>query len=195
MKAKSLSPNSLILMQYLMSNETIANKVRSAGKEGKSYAIVDFHDTGEVVLGETRYHFWNRLIGCEFPLTFEAFVTCVWDALVDLSADKNKEALLYGLSKEVLIQAQREKKYDYIIERLVDCYRHVCNLLDVQPLEGGPGKSGQNAGQTIITNKADAVNVNVNFDGHRKTFRFRDSMGAADLVVELGVVGVHAEQR
>ena len=193
MKAKSLTSASLSLMEYMMRNETIANKVRSAGKEGKSYAIVDFHDTGEVVLGETKYRFWNRFFGCEFPLTFEAFVSCVWDALVDLSVGKNQEALLNGLSREVLIQAQREKKYDYIIERLVDCYRHVCNLVDNQPLEGGPGKSGQNGGQRVVVG-GNEVNLNVNFDGHRKTFRFPDSMGAADLVMEIGVVGVHAEQ-
>lgn len=192
MNAKSLSPTSLNLMGYLISNETIANKVRAAGKEGKSYSIIDFSDTGEVMLGETKTRWWNKLIGCQYPLTFEAFSTCVWDALVDLSTGDNQEALLKGLSKEILIQAQREKKYDYIIERLVDCYRHVCNKKGDQPLEGGRGKSGHNG--TTCEEHHDNVNVNVNFDGHRKTFRFPDSMNAANLVVEVGVTGVSVEK-
>lgn len=195
MKSRSLTNDSIIRISKMMCNQTIADKVKSMGKEGKSYEIYTVGNDGIVILGETKYKFWNRLIGCEFKLPFEAFSTAVWDALVDLSTGKNQEAIMHGLSKEIMLQAQREKKYDWIVRRLEDCFDHVCNLVEGnQPLEGGPGKTGQNGPATILTS-GQPVDVNVNFDGHRRTFRFPDSMGAADLVVEIGVTGVHAERR
>lgn len=196
MKSRSLTNESITRIATMMCNQTISDKVKSMGKEGKTYQIYTIGDDGIMVLGETKSKFWNRLIGCEFKLPFEAFSIAVWDALVDLSTGKNQEAILNGLSREIVIQAQREKKYDWIVRRLGDCYDHVCNLVEGnQPLEGGPGKSGQNGGPTILTGGSNNVDVNVNFDGHRRTFRFPDSMGAADLVVEIGVTGVHAEKR
>jgi len=181
-----------------MQNETIANKVKAAGKEGKQYAIYTIADDGTVVLGETTHRFWNQLIGCKFTLTFEAFASCIWDALVDLATGSNKEALLKGLSKEVLEKAQREKDYDWVVERLVDCYRHVCNKVDVESrLEGRPGKSGQKIDNNPIyvrDSNGTPVEINVNIGNNRRTFRFPDATGRADLVLEMGVVGVTCEQ-
>lgn len=199
MKTKSLTPNSIALMQYLMRNETIANKVKAAGKEGKSYVIYSFEDNGSIILGETKYKFWNNLIGCKVVLPFESFASCVWDALVDLSTGNNQEALLQGLSKEVLVKAQREKEYDWVVERLVDCFRHVCNNLgNAQPLAGGRGKSGHNENTsriiTGVTSNNQPVEVNVNFGNNKRTFRFPDATGTADLVLEMGVVNVSCEQ-
>ena len=198
MNAKSLTPNSISLMHYLMQNETIANKVKAAGKEGKQYAIYTIEDNGTVILGETKHKFWNQLIGCKFTLTFESFATCVWDALVDLATGGNQEALLQGLSKEVLEKAQREKEYDWVVERLVDCFRHVCNNKGTESrLEGRPGKSGQKIGteQVVIRDSnGTPVNINVNVGNNRRTFRFPDATGRADLVLEMGVVGVTCEQ-
>lgn len=198
MNKKSLTPNSISLMHYLMQNETIANKVKAAGKEGKQYAIYTISDDGTVILGETKNGFWNQLIGCKFTLTFESFATCVWDALVDLATGGNQEALLQGLSKEVLVKAQREKEYDWIVERLTDCYRHVCNNISVESrLEGRPGKTGQkiDTEKVIIRDKNNQpVEINVNIANNRRTFRFPDATGQADLVLEMGVVGVTCEQ-
>lgn len=197
MKTRSLTPNSISLLSYMMQNETIANKVKAAGKEGKSYAIYTINGDGSITLGETKYRFWNQLIGCKVRLPFETFVVCIWDALVDLSTGGNQEALLKGLSKEVLVKAQREKEYDWVVERLVDCFRHVCNNIGAeQPLEGGRGKSGHNAGseRVIVTNSDNnPVNVNINVGNHRRTLRFPDASGEANIAFELGVVGVRVE--
>lgn len=198
MNTRSLTPNSISLMHYLMQNETIANKVKAAGKEGRQYTIYTISSDGTVTLGETKHRFWNQLIGCKFTLTFEAFASCVWDALLDLSTGGNQEALLKGLSKEVLEKAQREKEYDWVVERLVDCFRHVCNNNGIESRsEGRPGKSGQkiDAERVILRDKDDKpVEVNVNIGNKRRTFRFPDATGQADLVLEMGVVGVTCEQ-
>ena len=158
MKPKSLTDDSIIRINKMMCNQTIADKVKSMGKEGKSYQIYTVENDGIVVLGETKCRFWNRLIGCQFKLPFEAFSTAVWDALVDLSTGKNQEAIIRGLSKEIIIQAQREKRYDWVVRRLEDCYDHVCNLVEGnQSLEGDPGRSGQNDSSTIFTGSFSSV--------------------------------------
>ena len=181
-----------------MQNGTIANKVKAAGKKGKQYAIYTINDDGTIILGETKNRFWNQLIGCKFTLTFESFASCVWDALVDLSTGGNQEAVLHGLSKEVLEKAQREKEYDWVVERLVDCFRHVCNNIGVESCpEGRPGKSGQKIDTERIVvrdSKETPVEINVNVGNNRRTFRFPDATGRADLVLEMGVVGVTCEQ-
>lgn len=198
MKAKSLSPNSISLMYYLMQNETIANKVKAAGKEGKQYAIYTIADNGSVTLGETKYPFWNRLIGCKFTLTFTQFAMSVWDALADLSTSGNQEAILKGLSKEIAEKAQRETEYDWVVERLVDCFRHVCNNKNTESCpEGRSGKSDQKIGASPVVihdQNGSPVIINVNTKNNHRTFRFPDATGEADLVFELGVIGVSCSQ-
>lgn len=199
MNAKSLSPNSIPLMYYLMENETIANKVKAAGKEGKQYAIYTIVDNGSVILGETKYTWWNRLIGCRFILTFTQFAMSVWDALADLSTNGNQEAILKGLSKEIAEKAQRESEYDWVVERLVDCYRHVCNNKGTESRpEGRSGKSDQKIGADPIVihdSNGSPVVININTKNNRRTVRFPDATGEADLVFELGVIGVTCDKR
>lgn len=194
MAKKLLSDDSKKLIGYLMSNEKIASKVKLAGGEGERYVIYSVKDSGIVVLGKTKYTFWNRLIKCQFPLTFQAFVSAVWDGLLDLSAGTNKEALLKGLSKEIMEKAQREKEYDWVIERLIDCYRHVCNNKGAGAApEGAREKSGPSVGSRVIVqdNNPTDVNVNLNINGHKRNLRFPDATGQAFLDVEFGVTGVH----
>lgn len=191
MSKKLLSDKSKQLICYLMANETISNKVKSAGEEGEHYAIYSIKDSGIMVLGKTQYPFWNRLIKCQFPLTFQAFVSAVWDALLDLALGENKEALRKGLGKEIMEKAQREKDYDWVIERLVDCYRHVCNNVGGADSAEAPGKSGPSVAHVITKNEEMPVNVNINMNGHtRKVISFPDATGEADIVFEMGVTGV-----
>lgn len=190
MKKKLLTPDSKLNIERLMLNETIRNKVMSAGEEGRPYVTYKVHDSGIVVLGETRYWWWNRLIKCQFPLTFHAFVSAVWDALVDLSAGGNKEALQKGLGRELMEKSQREKEYNWVVKRLQECYDHVCNNKGGADLEGSLGKSGPSVARVAVPVN-NPVNVNVNIDGKtHKTVRFPDATGKAYLECELGVVGV-----
>jgi hypothetical protein len=193
MSKKILSDNSKKLISYLMSDETICKKVKSAGEQGEDYAIYSIKDSGIVVLGKTQYPFWNRLIKCQFPLTFQAFAAAVWDALVDLAKDGNREALNMGLSREIMEKAQREKEYNWVVERLVDCYRHVCNNKEVAGVDtAGSRRIGSNVGSSkvVVTKGDNPVNVNVNIEGRRRTLHFPDATGKAFLDVELGVTGI-----
>ena len=188
MGTKSLTDRSIALMSLLMLNETVAEKVKSAGGEGKSYAIFRVCDNGTVVLGETRFEFWNRLIGCQKELTFESWALAVWDALVSLSTGNNAVAIEEGLSVEIAKKAQREENYNWVVERLNDVFDHVCNNKDGgASLEGDRRKSGSSV---IVNHKTDPVIVNVHVSDEHRVFRFPDATGKAFLNLETGIVGM-----
>lgn len=174
-----------------MLDKVIAEKIQSAAKEGKSYALCEIKDDGRVILGETRFDFWNRLIGCRTKLTFESWALAVWDALVSLSKDGNAVAIEEGLSTEIAKKAQRDGDYNWVVERLTDVYRHVCNDKDGgAPLEGGRRKSGSSV---VVPVAEQPVVVNVNVADKRRVFRFPDATGKAFLNVETGIVGISAD--
>lgn len=190
---KLLSEDSIALIGYMLNNETIRNKVYSAGEEGETYTAIRISDSGIVTLGKTKVWWWNRLLKCQFPLTFHQFASAVWDALLDLSAGGNQKALEEGLGKEIMKRAQREKDYNWVVKRLQECYDHVCNNKGGAPIEVGREKSGPSVANVIST-QDNPVTVNVNIDGktHRKV-RIPDATGQAFLTCELGVTDVHVE--
>lgn len=190
---KLLSEDSIALIGYMLNNETIRNKVYSAGEEGETYTAIRISDSGIVTLGKTKVWWWNRLLKCQFPLTFHQFASAVWDALLDLSAGGNQKALEEGLGKEIMKRAQREKDYNWVVKRLQECYDHVCNNKGGAPIEVGREKSGPSVANVVST-QDNPVTVNVNIDGktHRKV-RIPDATGQAFLTCELGVTDVHVE--
>jgi len=193
MEKTALTPDSMKYMEILMLNETIDNKVKSAGKKGRSYKTcrIDGSD-GTVTLGETSCWFWNQLIGCKFTLTFEGWALAVWDALIDLSSGLNAKALEEGLSVEIAKEAQRAEKYNDVVNRLMDCYRHVTNGSGQSSLAGDPRKSGS---RVVITERPDDdktnVIVNINTRKRTHTFPLVDATGRASIDLEMGIVGAH----
>ena len=174
----------------LMLDETIAEKVKSAGGEGKSFEIFEVDDTtGMIILGVTRFKWWNQLIKCQVKLPFTSWALAVWDALVCLSKSANATAIEEGLSVEIAKKAQREDKYNWVVNRLFEIYEHVCNNKnDGASLEGDRRKSGSSV-VVPVTPAGDTV-VNVVLPNMRRTFRFPDATGQAFLDVEMGVVGL-----
>lgn len=195
MNKKTLTDRSVKLISLLMLDETIAEKVKSAGGEGKSFEIFEVNDeTGVIILGVTRFRWWNQLIGCQVKLPFTSWALAVWDALVCLSKSNNAIAIEEGLSVEIAKKAQRESEFNWVVERLNDIYDHVCNNKNGgASLEGDQGKTGPSVvvrehdrGETI-------VNVHINDETHR-VFRFPDATGKAFLDLEMGIVNVRRSQ-
>lgn len=188
MNVKSLTDWSIGLMVLLMKNETVAEKVKAVGGEGKSYAIFRVCDNGTVVLGETSFDFWNRLIGCQVKLPFESWALAVWDALVSLSVGSNAVAIEEGLGVEIAKKAQRENEYDWVVSRLFEIHEHVCNNKDGgASLEGDRRKSGSSV---VVNPVAEPVIVNVNVSDKHRVFHFPDATGKAFLNLETGIVGM-----
>ena len=190
---KSVGDGAKALMQVLMSDETIRNKILESGETGKTYVSVKIKDNGTVIIGETNHWFWNQLIGCQVKLPFEKWALAVWDALIYLSAGTNAVAIQKGLSVEIAEKAQRSEEYEYIVKRLYTCYEHVCNNKGGSDSEGSQGDKGSRMTREVIVN-CEPVTININANGAKRTLRFPDSTGKASLCFELGVVGVRVEK-
>lgn len=195
MNKKTLTDVSIAKIGILMLNEHIAEKVKSAGKEGRSYKTFRVNGNGIISLGETNYWFWNQLIGCKFDLTFESWALAVWAALVGLSKGNNAIAIEEGLSVEIAKKTKRDSEYNWVVDRLYEVFEHFCNNKDDgASLEGGRGKSGPSVIVREQSEQTPTV-INVNLTGKPKqTFRFPDATGKAFLNLEMGVVGVSVEK-
>ena len=194
---RSLSDGAIYLMRLLMTDETIENKVRNANseKEGKTYVDIDVRKNGIVILGETKYRFWNKLIGCQFKLTFEKWALVVWDALLDLSKGPNSKALEEGLSTEIAKRAQRSGDYEWVVKRLYDCYEHVCNNKQGgASSEGDRGDKGLSMTERTVYCNGEPVTININAQSINKTLKFPDATGRAFLNFDIGVTGIRVNR-
>lgn len=180
-------------MQGLMLNETINKKVEAAPGDGKTYSRYDIEDDGTVVIGETRLRWWNNFIKCQRKLTFESWALAVWDALVDLSSGLNSKAIEEGLSVEIVKKAQREEDYEWVVERLKQCYEHVCDLRKGVVSAGTRDKNGSDIRLQNVCGDGSPVVVNIKADGFNRVLRYPDGTGKNFLKVFLGVTGVGVE--
>lgn len=191
---KTLSKGALCIMHLLMADETINKKVELAPGEGKSYARYDITETGTVTLGETKFRFWNQLIGCQRKLSFESWALAVWDALVDLSTGGNAEALEEGLSTEIAKKAQREEDYEWVVKRLYDCYEHFANARTGVSSAGDQGKNGSDVVRGHVIVNGEPLTININAQNLNRRIRIPDSTGRAFLNFGLGVVDVKVDK-
>lgn len=190
MKKRVISDQAMCDMHKLMADKTIEKKVELAAGDGKTYSRYDIKNDGSVILGETRFRFWNRLLNCERILSFESWALAVWDALVDLSVDGNATALEEGLSVEIAKEAQRGGNYEGVVERLMDCYMHVCNNKGGAVSAGTRDKNGSSTTGHAVVNGDNRLVVNVDAGEVKRTIFIPDATGRAGIDVILGVTGV-----
>lgn len=133
--------------------------------------------------------FWNNLIKCYEEISFIDFFIKVWDALVLMTAgtDSN-EAVIEGLSREILLRGIKNKEYDWIADRLFDVCRHLTKSGYWNP-EGTKARLGDVRGRN-----ADGVEIQV--DGRRvitpaTTIRVVDSIGDVFQIMNVRWVGGH----
>jgi hypothetical protein len=133
--------------------------------------------------------FWNNLIKCYEEISFIDFFIKVWDALVLMTAgtDSN-EAVIEGLSREILLRGIKNKEYDWIADRLFDVCRHLTKSGYWNP-DGTKARLGDVRGRN-----ADGVEIQV--DGRRvitpaTTVRVVDSVGDVFQVMSVRWMGGH----
>lgn len=148
---------------------------------------------GSITLGETRFKFWNKLIGCQLTIPFESFALKVWQALVNLSEGLNREVIEKGLSQEIVMKAVKEKNFNWVVERLYDVATKVAQKssisdgVDVATADA-PGKSGPR--RIIETVQSPREEIVININGCKHTLRCNDAFGDPLFNVNLGVVGI-----
>lgn len=185
-----LTPKSKGLISILLLDKEIKANVFEKIDHIDKYKMYTIMDNGDVVLGETKYAFWNKLIGCQRTIPFESFALKVWDALVHLSEGLNQKAIMEGLSREIVMKAVKDKDFNWVVERLDNVARIVAQKSSIADGAGvstaGDGAFGPKLNPCNQTEKSVIVNVN----GRKQVCRFRDSIGDPMIDVEVGIVGV-----
>lgn len=124
-----LSNKSCKLILALFEEEKILNRVTENMNHSYRKVLID-PETGTIRFGKYGWsgfgNFWNRLIKCYDKISFTDFAIRTWDALSDMTVGSAAHnAVVEGLSREVLITAVRNKDYDWIIDRFFDINRHL----------------------------------------------------------------------
>ena len=119
------------LIDCLLKEPKILHKVTSSLKpQARSYTAHKIVEEEErVYFGKYAWSgisgFWNNLIKCCDHITFDDLYIKIWDALVEMTAGTNAhEAVIEGLSREVLIQGIHQKD-TAILHRFFDVCRHL----------------------------------------------------------------------
>ena len=185
MTKRCISPRSVSLIKWLLEENTISERVMENTKDKAKYKIISISPEGTIILGKTSFRWLNQLLACQDKIPFESFALKVWSALVDLSDGLNKEAVLKGLSQEIVLRGVRELKYDWVVERLFDAARYICQK---SSLASGTLVSADDSAKR----EADDVrNITINIGGIRKTLHFKDCIGDPLIDVDLGITDVN----
>lgn len=192
--AALLNPRSKQLIQVLLTDSKIAEKVFENANDKEKYKICTIKDNGTIILGKTSYHWWNQLLNCQDKFPFESFALKVWDALADASEGLNKEAVTEGLSREVVMKSIRVREYDYVVNRLFDVWRHVAQHSEGYQKPNSPegDTASSHDGKKVIISRNDGPrNIIINVNGDKKIIPFVDSIGDdLNLGLEFGITGV-----
>lgn len=188
-----LTEQSKLLIRILLTDSKISEKVFENSTDKSKYKICSIREDGAIIMGKTSIRWWNQLINAQDVFTFESFALKVWDTLVDLSSGLNNTAILKGLSQEIVMNAVREKRYDYVVNRLFDCWKHVAQNSDgYQKPEAPEGARRNGQGRRVEYPDSAPHEIIINIDGHRKAIPLVDSNGdSMRLRAEVGIVGIY----
>lgn len=188
-----VSTTSKHLIEILLTDPKIAETVYDDSKNKEKYKICTVRADGTIVMGKTRYLWWNRLINCQDVLPFESFALKVWNALVDMSSGINNTAIMKGLSHEIVMKSVRDNKYDWVIERLFDCWKHVAQHssgFSAPEVPAGTRASGQGREREVYIDNDAPRNITININGQTKTIPIIDSVGdRMNIGLEFGFLG------
>lgn len=154
------------------------------------YKMYTIMDNGDVVLGETKVQWWNKLIGCQRTISFVDFALKVWEALVNLSYGMNQTAIIEGLSREIVMKAVKEKSYNWVIERLYDVASKVAQKSEITDGVGADPEGSRVQGPRLNAGGSYPENLVININGSKKkVLSFKDCVGDPIIEVEYGIVG------
>lgn len=183
------------LISLLLEEPQIRAKVTENFAEQKRdhHNVLVIVDSAKIRFGKYSWSgfggFWNNLIKCYEEISFIDFFIKVWDALVlmTVGTDSN-EAVIEGLSREILLRGIKNKEYDWIADRLFDVCRHLTK-------SGYWNPDGTKARLKDVRDRnADGVEIQV--DGRRvitpaTTVRVVDSIGDVFQIMNVRWIGGH----
>lgn len=189
-----VSDKSKLLIQIMLTDTKVRERVFENIKDREKFKTCTIHDDGTTVLGKTSFEWWNKLLNCQIVIPFESFALKIWDALVDLSSGLNNKAIMEGLSREVVMNSVRKTNYDWVVERLFDCWKHVAQKSEGYKTSASP------EGEEVIENRDGTPILNLNererkivicINGEERVIPIIDSIGdPLRLGLKYGITGV-----
>lgn len=187
-----LTPKSKGIIGILLLEPTIKATVFEKLDHIDKYKMYTIKDNGDIVLGETKFTFWNNLIGCQRTIPFESFALKVWEALVNLSVGLNQKAIMEGLSREIVIKAVKEKDFNWVVERLDNINRMVAQKSTLADGVGADPEGSRVSGPRLNTMNQIPENLVININGcKKKVVSFKDCIGDPLIEIEYGIVGAN----
>ena len=187
-----LSPKSKGIIGVLLLEPTIKATVFEKLDHIDKYKMYTIEDNGDIVLGETKCTFWNKLIGCQRIIPFESFALKVWEALVNLSTGLNQKAIMEGLSREIVMKAVKEKDFNWVVERLDNVNRMVAQKSTLSDGIGADPAGSRVQGPRLNTVNQVPENLVININGcKKKVLTFKDCIGDPLIEVEYGIIGAN----
>ena len=187
-----LTPKSKGIIGVLLLEPTIKATVFEKLDHIDKYKMYTIKDNGDIVLGETKFTFWNNLIGCQRTIPFESFALKVWEALVNLSVGLNQKAIMEGLSREIVIKAVKEKDFNWVVERLDNINRMVAQKSTLADGVGADPEGSRVSGPRLNTINQIPENLVININGCKKNVvSFKDCIGDPLIEIEYGIVGAN----
>lgn len=188
-----VSERSKLLIKVLLTDPKITEVVYEDSKNKEKYKICTIRPNGSIVMGKTKYLWWNQLLNCQDILPFESFALKVWNALVNLSSGVNNTAIMKGLSQEIVMKSVRENKYDWVVDRLYDCWKHVAQNssgFSSPEVPAGTQVSDQGRNWNNKNNCGEPHNIVINLNGQSRVIPIIDSVGdTMNVGIELGFLG------
>lgn len=187
---KLISVKSKHLIDILLCDRKIAETVFEDTTNKEKYKICTIRDNGSIAMGKTRIKWWNQLLNCQDVFPFESFALKVWNALVDLSSGINNTAILKGLSQEIVMNAVRDKKYDWVVQRLYDAWAHVAQDSDGFQKPQVPAGNDNLEHENRQYSSSSPRQIVLNIGGQSKIIPIIDSVGdPLRIGVEVGITG------
>ena len=187
-----LTPKSKGIIGVLLLEPTIKATVFEKLDHIDKYKMYTIKDNGDIVLGETKFTFWNNLIGCQRTIPFESFALKVWEALVNLSVGLNQKAIMEGLSREIVIKAVKEKDFNWVVERLDNINRMVAQKSTLADGVGADPEGSRVSGPRLNTINQIPENLVININGcKKKVVSIKDCIGDTLIEIEYGIVGAN----
>lgn len=183
-----LTEKSVKLIAVMLSEPKIKAAVYEKLDHTEKYKIYTINDDGSITLGSTRFHFWNKIIGCEQTLPFESFALKVWDALVSLSTGLNQKAIMEGLSQEIVMKGVKDKNFNWVVERLYDVATKVCQNSSIADDVGADPAGSRVSGPRLNAQQEYPDKIVININGRKEILHVKDCIGKPMIELEYGIV-------
>lgn len=183
-----LTEKSVNLIAVILSEPKIKAAVYEKLDHTEKYKIYTINNDGSITLGLTRFHFWNKIIGCEQTLPFESFALKVWDALVGLSTGLNQKAIIEGLSQEIVMKGVKDKNFNWVVERLYDVATKVCQNSEIADGVGAGPAGPRVSGPRLNVQQECPDKIVININGRKEILQVKDCIGKPMIELEYGIV-------